>query len=177
MTKRPPRYDLPNAAPGSLRLVQLFLNSSSHDTGLELLGTPAQLAGWFAERQLPIERVGPAALQRAWNLRVELRALVSSGCAPGSVLQNAARRARITIDLTEPRLVPQAQGLDGALGLMLIAVYDSIRDGTWSRLKTCRNCGWAYWDNSKNRSGAWCSMQLCGSRLKVRRYRDRQRAA
>jgi len=176
MTKRPPRYDLPNAAPGLLRLVQLFLNSSSHDTGLELLGTPAQLAGWFAERQLPIERVGPAALQRAWNLRVELRALVA-GQAPGPNVEDAVRRARITIDLTEPRLVPQAQGLDGALGLMLIAVYDSIRDGTWSRLKTCRNCGWAYWDNSKNRSGAWCSMQLCGSRLKVRRYRDRQRAA
>ncbi|MDQ3777760.1 MAG: CGNR zinc finger domain-containing protein [Actinomycetota bacterium] len=48
-----------------------------------------------------------------------------------------------------------------------------MRDGSWQRLKTCRNCGWAFWDESKNRSGVWCSMQLCGSRLKVRRYRNR----
>src|SRR5918999_1778385 len=116
MPQLPPRYDLPRAAPGPLRLVQLFLNTTDHEHTRELLGSPRALRGWLTE-----------------------------------------------------------QGLDdpGALGTVLAVVYDALRDGSWSRLKTCRNCGWAFWDESRNRSATWCSMQLCGNRLKVRRYRRR----
>ena len=50
-------------------------------------------------------------------------------------------------------------------------------DGTWPRLKACRNdiCRWAFYDTSKNQSGHWCSMAICGSRRKTRAYRARQR--
>jgi len=34
-----PRYDLPNAAPEPLRLVQLFVNSLDHEHGREWLPT------------------------------------------------------------------------------------------------------------------------------------------
>jgi predicted RNA-binding Zn ribbon-like protein len=50
-------------------------------------------------------------------------------------------------------------------------------DGTWERLKACRNCRWSFYDYSPNRSGTWCSMQLCGNRRKTRAYRKRKRAA
>jgi predicted RNA-binding Zn ribbon-like protein len=50
-------------------------------------------------------------------------------------------------------------------------------DGSWSRLKACRQCGWAFYDYSRNRSGSWCSMQLCGNRTKTRAYRRRQHTA
>ncbi|HKC76276.1 MAG TPA: CGNR zinc finger domain-containing protein [Chloroflexota bacterium] len=45
------------------------------------------------------------------------------------------------------------------------------------RLKICRNetCRWAFYDYSKNRSGAWCTMAVCGSRSKARTYRQRRR--
>ncbi len=36
-------------------------------------------------------------------------------------------------------------------------------------------CQWAFYDRSKNRSGRWCSMQVCGNRTKTRAYRARQR--
>lgn len=43
------------------------------------------------------------------------------------------------------------------------------------RLKTCRDCGWLYFDRSKNRSRAWCDMAVCGNRAKARRhYRARK---
>jgi predicted RNA-binding Zn ribbon-like protein len=48
-------------------------------------------------------------------------------------------------------------------------------DGTWPRLKACRNCCWSFYDYSPNRSATWCSMQLCGNRKKTRAYRSRRR--
>jgi predicted RNA-binding Zn ribbon-like protein len=61
---------------------------------------------------------------------------------------------------------------DGLLGLLL-TVRDAQADGTWSRLKLCANpdCGWAFYDRSRNHQGSWCSMATCGNRLKNRRFR------
>ena len=46
----------------------------------------------------------------------------------------------------------------------------SVADGTWSRLKACRedDCHWAFYDRSRNRSGQWCVMAVCGNRNKAR---------
>jgi predicted RNA-binding Zn ribbon-like protein len=39
-------------------------------------------------------------------------------------------------------------------------VVGAMQDGTWSRLKPCRNhgCRWLFYDHSTNRSGTWCTM-------------------
>ena len=173
--RRPPRYDLPKAAPGDLRLVQLFVNTTDHEQTRELLETPADLRTWFAAHGIETGRVGPAALRRAHALRDSLRAFAASGSVDG-VLRAESENARLTVDLERGRLVARAPGIDGAFGGLLAIVYGAVRDGRWARLKTCRNCGFAYWDASRNRSAAWCSMQLCGNRLKVRRFRERHAA-
>ncbi|MGZ6979737.1 MAG: CGNR zinc finger domain-containing protein, partial [Acidimicrobiia bacterium] len=43
--------------------------------------------------------------------------------------------------------------------------------------KACRHdeCQWAFYDRSRNRSGQWCVMAVCGNRNKARSYRERQR--
>ncbi|MEP6468748.1 MAG: CGNR zinc finger domain-containing protein [Chloroflexota bacterium] len=48
---------------------------------------------------------------------------------------------------------------------------------SWSRVKACRNdtCRWLFYDHSRNRSGTWCAMAICGSRMKSRAYRSRRR--
>jgi predicted RNA-binding Zn ribbon-like protein len=173
--KRPPRYDLPKAAPGDLRLVQLFVNTTDHENTRELLATPADLRAWFAARGIETGRVGAAALRRAHGLRDSLRTFAATGCVDAA-LKAETERSRLAVDLEHGRLAPRAPGIDGAFDALLAIVYDAVRDGRWERLKTCRNCGFAYWDASKNRSAAWCSMQLCGNRLKVRRFRARQAA-
>jgi predicted RNA-binding Zn ribbon-like protein len=60
---------------------------------------------------------------------------------------------------------------------MLLAARDAQADGSWSRLKACGNdeCGWAFFDRSRNRQGSWCDMAVCGNRLKNRSFRARQR--
>ena len=48
---------------------------------------------------------------------------------------------------------------------------------TWERLKICPadECGWAFFDASKNQSRNWCEWG-CGNRAKTRNYRARRRA-
>jgi predicted RNA-binding Zn ribbon-like protein len=47
-----------------------------------------------------------------------------------------------------------------------------------ARVKVCGNhgCGWLFLDTSKNGSRRWCSMEGCGSQVKMRRYYARKRA-
>jgi predicted RNA-binding Zn ribbon-like protein len=80
-------------------------------------------------------------------------------------------------DHGQSTLEPARQGSEGALGELLAVVFRSMADGTWRRLKACREgtCQWVFYDRSKNRSGAWCSMAVCGNRAKARTYRRRHR--
>jgi predicted RNA-binding Zn ribbon-like protein len=55
------------------------------------------------------------------------------------------------------------------------STHSLVRSGTWDRLKVCPDddCAWVFYDESRNRSRRWCSMNACGNRHKVRAYRDR----
>jgi len=160
-----PRYDLPNAAPEPLRQVQLLVNSADVEKGLDWL------ADWLAERGAGAE------LERAHELRDALRSLVLAN--NGFPLEREALRvvnaaaARLLLRLdAERRVHVESDGdvLDAVVAVALAAMLD----GTWGRLKACRNCHWAFYDLSPNRSATWCSMQLCGNRTKTRAYRRRK---
>ncbi|HEX8035576.1 MAG TPA: CGNR zinc finger domain-containing protein, partial [Ktedonobacterales bacterium] len=72
------------------------------------------------------------------------------------------------------------RGLDEQLDAPLWRVTRSAADLLTSPLRTkirlCANeaCGWLFIDESKNASRRWCSMALCGSRLKMRDYYRRK---
>jgi predicted RNA-binding Zn ribbon-like protein len=76
-----------------------------------------------------------------------------------------------------PGLAPMGGGVRGALSTLLARMAAAEAQGTWSRLKVCSSdtCQWAFYDRSKNRSGRWCSMRVCGNRTKTRAYRARRR--
>jgi predicted RNA-binding Zn ribbon-like protein len=162
-----PNYDLPNAAPEPLRQVQLFVNSIDREHDREWL--PA----WLEEHGLPASES-----ERAVALREALRALLrvnnQGGAAPEATahVNEAAREVRVELGADGVVLT----GAD-PLAAVTAIVLTSMLDGTWGRLKVCRKCEWAFYDTSKNRSGSWCSMQLCGNRLKTRAYRSRRRGA
>lgn len=182
--KRPPRYDLPKAAPGPLRLVQLYVNTTDHEQR-ELLSSPGELRSWLEELGLFLdeEPPSPADLRRALSVREALRALLEANNTGGgssealATLAKAAGRAKLSIEFEEDgaRLVSRARGTDGALGRILIVAFTAMADGSWARLKACRNCRWAFYDYSRNRAASWCSMALCGNRRKTRLYRRRRR--
>jgi len=162
-----PNYDLPNASPEPLRRVQLFVNSIDREHDREWL--PA----WLEEQGLPASDFDRAAALRE-ALRALLRVNNLGGTAPEA-------RARVTEAARDVRVELAADGvvLTGAdpLSAVTAIALTSMLDGTWARLKVCRKCEWAFYDTSKNRSGSWCSMQLCGNRLKTRAYRSRRKGA
>ena len=44
------------------------------------------------------------------------------------------------------------------------------------RLKACAACRWLFVDNSRNRQRRWCTMEVCGTHEKMRRYIARRAA-
>ncbi len=177
-------------APGELGLVQSFINSHYDlvvEHGRDLLGTLADLREWLAQRAL-IDPAGahlrPADLRRAVAVREGLRTLARDLGHAGALaeLNAAACGAPIEIRFTEsgPSFVAAhaATPLDRALGLLLAIAARAMIDGSWARLKVCpgEHCGWAFYDHSRNQSGRWCSMAVCGGRAKARSHYRRQRA-
>jgi predicted RNA-binding Zn ribbon-like protein len=172
-------------APHRLDLVIDFVNTSDLDAGEEALGDPAGLSSWLTGHGLLAkgEPVGPEDLARALELREALRRTMlanndgPSGEPAGEMLEQAARRGELSVRFRDGTslLEPCADGPDGALAALLAPVAEAMSDGTWARVKACRaeNCQWAFYDFSRNRSGTWCEMAVCGNREKVRAYRAR----
>jgi predicted RNA-binding Zn ribbon-like protein len=50
------------------------------------------------------------------------------------------------------------------------AAYRLLVDPDLRRLKRCVGCPWLFLDRSKNSSRRWCSMEICGTDQKMRRY-------
>ena len=179
-------------APEPIRIVQLFINTVDfEEADGEGLPDAAALADWLVASGLLEARAAVTAADhaRALSLRESLRALTlanaghDAGEGAVDVVNEAARRGGLRPLLTGPaeaRIEPSKDGVDAALGRIVAAVHAGIADGSWRRLKACERttCRWAYYDQSRNRSGHWCSMEVCGSREKNRRaYRRRTRGA
>jgi len=179
-------------APRPLELVREFVNSNHvhphrGDEDLEGWKVPEDLERWLHERELieTGEHVRPADLQYALETREALRGmlLANGGAEPDEhaveTVNRAATRAQLTLKFDVDGgsgLQPIARGVDGAIGAVLAIAFAAMAEGSWSRLKVCpeETCRVAFFDNSKNRSRRWCSMEVCGNRTKVRSYRQRQ---
>jgi predicted RNA-binding Zn ribbon-like protein len=177
----------PSLAPDELDLVIDFVNTRDIEGGTDDLATPQGLASWLADRGL-LEQAGSAPSEperlRAVSLREALRALMlaHNGGAQddraGRELESAARRGDLGIHFAADgsmSFTAVARGLAGGLARVLVPVAHAISDGSWQRVKACRadDCHWAFYDRSRNRSGVWCEMAVCGNRTKVRAYRER----
>ena len=122
---------------------------------------------------------------------------VAGGGAPDPGDLDAAR-AEYLIALDRARLAPGGDGfawtwdapsarpaldlgLDLDLPLWPVArsAVDVLTGDDLSRVKECPgadDCGWLFYDTSKNASRRWCSMEGCGSRVKMRHHYARTRA-
>lgn len=150
------RNDLPDEA-----LLVDFLNTIDIEEGSDLLRTEAGLQEWAAGHGLaPGERI------EAVKVRDALRSLVAGGRP----------------DLPSVSLRPSCEGRGVSLrsdtaaeAALAVALTLSIQ-GRIPRVKLCQSetCRFAYFDQSRNGSRAWCSMEVCGNRAKARTFRARQ---
>lgn len=182
-------------APGRLAVVQAFLNTYFDLTpgrhGGDVLSSPAALTRWLAEHGLVSAGARPLGedLERALALRASLRELLristNGDPPPASELERLNQLAQgaaveLRLEPSGPRFTtPDEASVTGAIGVLLATVATAMIDGTWSRLKICpgRDCGWAFYDHSRNQGGRWCSMSICGGREKARAHYRRRRGA
>lgn len=173
-------------APGRLSIVQAFLNSVDLEGNTEAFDTTRGLQDWIVTHHLGGSelRISESDRDRAILLREGLRDLLAAhndDPVPDDArdrVDGVLRGVSLAVGFAgdSPDLRSTASGIDGVFGQLAAIIHTSSIDGTWQRLKTCRNdaCRWAFYDASKNHSGAWCSMAICGSRHKARTYRGRQ---
>lgn len=175
-------------APEPLGLVQRFVNTKNLMRGYDLLESRERAIAWLGESGYgPPDNIEEAELVRLRELREGLRDILlrhnlgaSSGTAKTcSSLSDLVSDIALGIGFDSsgrPFLTPSSVGTERMVQDLMIAAVGAGYEGTWSRLKVCSNeeCRWVFYDASKNRSGSWCVMEICGSRAKMRSYRKRQ---
>ena len=174
-------------APGRLELLQRFINSHNHDFPPEWdrIGTTEKARAWLRQKRLvaPGDRISDADVARLRELREASRALASAnqGGQPEAAATDIVRRvsgtARLGVaidDAGRTALEAADGGVDGAVATLLGILHEAQLTGHWLRMKGCRQCGYAFFDRSKNRSAAWCDMSICGNRTKNRAYYRRR---
>ena len=157
-------------APGPLALVQSFINSHydlevDHGADQPACQQPPAQRSRGREQIGARTRIGKADLERALTVREGLRELARNGGDQG-------RSVVLLVDEAT-----SGGGVAASLGLVLGITAQAIVDGSWSRLKICpgEDCDWAFFDHSRNHTGRWCSMSVCGGRAKARSHYHRRR--
>ena len=171
-------------APGGLALVQDLLNT--RQIGLhafDLLGTVDGARYWL--RQAMERKSGDADWVRELSardldqlraLRTDIERLVAGSVpAPGPV-------TRASLVLTPDGglyLDPGGEGMSRFASEVWTHVFLAQLADTWRRLKLCHNppCASAFYDRSKNNSGVWHDVKICGNAANLRASRARRRAA
>jgi predicted RNA-binding Zn ribbon-like protein len=173
-------------APGGLALVQGLLNTRATGSGAEdLLDEPSAAQAWLQNGlrewseltgSLVVEQqVSPSALVELRALRDRVRAYVAGERVGVRIDQP------ITVVSTADgtlRTQPTGAGIRWVESAMWGAVLMAQDRDTLRRLKLCRNeaCGSAFYDRSKNNSGVWHDVRICGNAVNLRASRARRKA-
>lgn len=85
-------------------------------------------------------------------------------------LTEAIRHAGVRSSSRNFSLVWDSTELGSPLWPVAEAAYRLLIGPEIQRLKRCVGCPWLFVDRSKNHSRRWCSMEICGTDEKMRRY-------
>jgi len=138
------------------------------------LADPAAGRRWLAEHGRP-------ATADEWRALVEARAalqdVVRGDAAPAALarfVDGVSRRAAVAGDGIAWTLDLPAGRSAAALAVLS---WDALRVASPGRLRACANpeCRLFLIDHSKPNSARWCSMAICGNRMKARRHYRRTR--
>jgi predicted RNA-binding Zn ribbon-like protein len=181
-------------APGTLEIVRTFLNTwripndtrQPSDEFISLAAMQQFYMTWFGTV------AGDAGVvivpERVRQLRADLRHIL--GTNDVQVLNAWLARQPIGVAIARDaddqpafQYRPIGEQECQLCAAVLALVVAAIAHGTWTRLKACPDCQWAFYDHTKNKNKVWCLMNAsgpqgrsCGSISKVRNFRARQKA-
>jgi predicted RNA-binding Zn ribbon-like protein len=173
------------ATPKSIALVEDFVNTLDLEDGSDAIDSPRALRAWTRQRMnVRVHTLDEDGWSEAIRVREALREVLASHSSERldrkvlRTLNRAGAAARVGVRWEDDGAASFAAtdaGVGGVLGPILAAIVTAQGDGTWDRLKVCPadDCRAAFYDHSKNRSGKWCTMRVCGNRAKTRTYRER----
>ena len=165
-----------------------FANTREGDPEPDHLREPADLLAFGLRMNLVDDVAPPRGVERALALRSAVDATfraIAGGDEPPPRALDALREFEAAA-VGRGRIVRTAAGYDWAwdrddpdtiLHAVARSAVDLLRTGPLDRLKTCAVCPWLFLDASRNRSRRWCSMNECGGRDKMKRYRARRATA
>ncbi|CAB3810944.1 CGNR zinc finger domain-containing protein [Paraburkholderia fynbosensis] len=175
-------------APGELEVVRRFINSWSipNDTREETDALPELArAPELWRKEFPQQsRSRTDTLGKLQRLRADLRSACQAEAAREQTLNEWFSSAALSL---KTQRVGSATKLfiesseASFVGYLVAVVANAIASGEWSRLKTCPDCQWAFYDHTRNGSKRWCGMtkggptgRACGTIAKVTAYRIRE---
>jgi predicted RNA-binding Zn ribbon-like protein len=171
-------------APGGLALVQGLLNTRSTSSGaIDLLDDASAAQQWLDEGLIEWgeltgstvveQNLTPRALVELRALRNRVRSYVAGDRTGVTIDQPIAVVS--TVDGTL-RTQPTGTGIRWVESAVWGAVLMAQDRDTLRRLKLCRNeyCGSAFYDRSKNNSGVWHDVHVCGNAANLRASRARR---
>ncbi|UZJ57850.1 CGNR zinc finger domain-containing protein [Pseudomonas sp. KU26590] len=178
------------AAPGDLECVRRFINTwcipnqtRTETDDLPLLVRDA--ARWREELSLH-PRADSDTLEKLLALRSDLRKSCEGLDDNHAQLNAWFSRVALSVQVKSVQGAPQLAVTPAdasCIAYMLAAVANATSSGTWSRLKTCGDCRWAFYDHTRNGSKRWCGMtkggaegRACGTIAKVSAFRARAAA-
>lgn len=162
---------------------------------VDLLADPDDLVLWLRESGLlaATPRMPDTLLERALRVARDYRALLRSGlesladsrrlpgtvfAATNSLLARPSGHDALVLDgkgmIVERRWqIKSAEDLSAPIARSF-AEFISAAD--LSRIRRCGNpeCVLFFYDVSKSGTRAWCSLDICGNKLRVARFRERQ---
>lgn len=174
--------------PHNLQLVIDFVNTLDVEDEEDQIGTPAELTRWLRDQGLidgDASALRAIHVTQATELREAIRSVLLAHThgerddEAGAELERAAERGQLSVRFTSDgsvQISPRAPGYHGILAQVLVPATYAALDGSWQRVKACHgeDCLEAFYDQSRNRSGRWCDMAVCGNREKVRAYRSKR---
>jgi hypothetical protein len=137
-------------------------------------------ADWARATGAPTAEVlvlGASDLPRLRALRDDVTQLLHRDGSAVSLRDGVTVRLTLGVD-GQAHLTPGGGAARWLTGAVLGETFRAQTAGTWRRLKVCRNhlCSGAFYDRSKNNSGAWHDVRTCGNVANLRASRARRRA-
>jgi predicted RNA-binding Zn ribbon-like protein len=171
--------DDPRAVPGEPLALDLVDTEFAPDgTLVDLLATAKSARAWAVAAGLAgtLDGAGLSALRQA---RSAIRdALEGRGTAPlNAVLDKGRVRLSVSGALAPTRTLQASEPAWQAAVLAAANLVDLLETAP-DRVKHCENPACVLWffDTTRNGTRRWCSMAVCGNRMKARRHYDRAKA-
>jgi hypothetical protein len=173
-------------APGGVALVQDFLNTKAIGGHPDLLADPKVAQAWvttavqaWSTSRGDVVRplaLSPADVTKLRALRATIAGLITADVSGSPGIGSIPASFGLS-DRGDVRLEPAGSGWRWLASALWGEILLSQQTGTWRRLKQCHNpdCRSTFYDRSKNNSGVWHNVKVCGNAANLRASRARRR--